>query len=98
MRFVRRTVFMLGFSLLPLSAYFLVNNHFKTISNNNYVNELGGNGIYEFGAAFWNNEIDYHQFYRQRNDTANFKHRSRRSRRLSVRRGRCINPNDIQIA
>ena len=72
MRFVRRTVFMLGFSLLPLSAYFLVNNHFKTISNNNYVNELGGNGIYEFGAAFWNNEIDYHQFYRQRNDTANF--------------------------
>ena len=72
MRFVRRTVFMLGFSLLPLSAYFLVNNHFKTISNNNYVNELGGNGIYEFGAAFWNNEIDYHQFYSQRNDTANF--------------------------
>ncbi len=72
MRFFRRTIFMVGFSLLPLGAYFLVNNHFKTISNNNYVNELGGNGIYEFGAAFWNNEIDYHQFYRERNDTANF--------------------------
>jgi phosphoglycerol transferase MdoB-like AlkP superfamily enzyme len=72
MRFFRRTVFMLGFSLAPLSAYFLVNNQFKIISNNNYVNELGGNGIYEFGAAFWNNEIDYHQFYRERNDTANF--------------------------
>jgi phosphoglycerol transferase MdoB-like AlkP superfamily enzyme len=72
MRFFRRSIFMLGFSLLPLGAYFLVNNHFKTISNNNYVNELGGNGIYEFGAAFWNNEIDYHQFYRERNDTANF--------------------------
>ncbi len=72
MRFVHRTIVMLIFSLLPLSGYFLINNHLKVISNNNYVNELGGNGIYEFGAAFWNNEIDYHQFYIERNDTANF--------------------------
>lgn len=72
MRFVHRTIFMLIFSLLPLSGYFLINNQLKIISNNNYVNELGGNGIYEFGAAFWNNEIDYHQFYIERNDTANF--------------------------
>ena len=72
MRFVHRTIFMLIFSLLPLSGYFLINNQLKIISNNNYVNELGGNGVYEFGAAFWNNEIDYHQFYIERNDTANF--------------------------
>ena len=32
------------------------------------------------------------------NDTVNFKHSSRSSRRSSVRRGRYINPNDIQIA
>jgi phosphoglycerol transferase MdoB-like AlkP superfamily enzyme len=37
------------------------------------VNELGGNGIYEFGSAFWHNEIDYDKFYATRNDTANFK-------------------------
>ena len=72
MRFFHRTIVMLIFSLLPLSGYFLINNQYKIISNNNYVNELGGNGIYEFGAAFWNNEIDYHQFYIERNDTANF--------------------------
>ncbi|MEP7107751.1 MAG: sulfatase-like hydrolase/transferase [Ferruginibacter sp.] len=72
MHFLRRTVFFACFLLVPAAGYFLVNNHFKNISNNNYVNELGGNGIYEFGAAFWNNEIDYHQFYRERNDTANF--------------------------
>jgi phosphoglycerol transferase MdoB-like AlkP superfamily enzyme len=72
MRFLHRTIVMLIFSLLPLSGYFLINNQYKIISNNNYVNELGGNGIYEFGAAFWNNEIDYHQFYIERNDTANF--------------------------
>lgn len=63
MRFGKRTAFFLLFMLVPLAGYFLVNNRFKNISGNNYVNELGGNGIYEFGAAFWNNEIDYTRFY-----------------------------------
>lgn len=73
MRFVRRTVFFLLFMLLPLAGYFLVNNRIKDISNNNYVNELSGNGIYEFGAAFWHNEIDYNKFYATNSDTANFR-------------------------
>ncbi|MBK7308412.1 MAG: sulfatase-like hydrolase/transferase [Chitinophagaceae bacterium] len=73
MRFGKRTLFFFGFMLLPLAGYFLVNNRIKNSSNNNYVNELGGNGIYEFGSAFWNNEIEYSKFYVTRNDTANFK-------------------------
>ena len=73
MRFGKRSIFFLGFILLPVAGYFLVNNRIKNNSNNNYVNELGGNGIYEFGAAFWNNEIEYGKFYVTRNDTANFK-------------------------
>lgn len=73
MRFGRRTIYFLLFLLLPLAGYFLVNNRFKNISNNNYVNELGGSGIYEFGAAFWNNELDYNRFYPVKNDTANVK-------------------------
>ena len=72
-RFGKRTIFFFGFMLLPVAGYFLVNNRIKNSSNNNYVNELGGNGIYEFGFAFWNNEIDYNKFYATRNDTANFK-------------------------
>lgn len=72
MRFSRRTVFFLLFLLAPAAGYFLVNNRIRNISQNNYVNELGGNGTYEFGAAFWNNEINYHQFYPERNDTASF--------------------------
>lgn len=71
MHFARRTVFFIGFLLVPVAGYFLVNNHLKNVSSNNYVNELAGNGTYEFGAAFWNNEIDYHQFYKEQNDTAN---------------------------
>ena len=73
MRFKSRTIFFLGFMLLPVAAYFLNTNRLKNISNNNYVNELGGNGIYEFGSAFWNNELDYTKFYSTHNDTANFK-------------------------
>jgi phosphoglycerol transferase MdoB-like AlkP superfamily enzyme len=73
MRFGKRTVFFGAFLLFPVAGYFLVNNSFKNTTGNNYVNELGGNGIYEFGTAFWNNEIDYNRFYATRNDTANFK-------------------------
>ena len=73
MRFGRRTIFFFVFMLIPVAGYFIVNNRFKNISSNNYVNELGGNGIYEFGSAFWNNEIDYNKFYATQNDTANFK-------------------------
>ncbi len=73
MRFTKRSKFFLAFLILPLAGYFLVNNQLKNTSANNYVNELGGNGIYEFGAAFWHNEIDYNRFYTTRNDTANFK-------------------------
>ncbi len=73
MRFGKRTAWFLLFLLFPLAGYFLVNNRFKNISKNSYVNELGGNGIYEFGAAFWNNELDYNRFYLTNNDTANIK-------------------------
>jgi phosphoglycerol transferase MdoB-like AlkP superfamily enzyme len=73
MRFGKRTIFFFLFLLIPTAGYFLVNNRYKNISNNNYVNELSGNGIYEFGSAFWNNEIDYNIFYAKRNDTANLK-------------------------
>jgi phosphoglycerol transferase MdoB-like AlkP superfamily enzyme len=72
MRFGKRTVFFLIFILFPVAGYFFVNNRIKNTSGNNYINELGGNGIYEFGTAFWNNEIDYTKFYLTRNDTANF--------------------------
>lgn len=73
MRFAKRSIFFLLFVPVPIAGYFLVNNHYKNISDNNYVNELGGNGIYEFGSAFWNNEIDYNRFYATRNDSANIR-------------------------
>ncbi|MEP6675326.1 MAG: sulfatase-like hydrolase/transferase, partial [Ferruginibacter sp.] len=73
MRFKKRSLFFICFLCLPLAGYFLVNNSFKNISKNKYVNELAGNGIYEFGTAFWANELDYNRFYATADDTANFK-------------------------
>jgi len=71
MRLGKRSIFFFLFLLFPLAGYFLVNNSFKNTSNNNYVNELGGNGIYEFGAAYWHNAIDYNKFYQGNDDKKN---------------------------
>jgi phosphoglycerol transferase MdoB-like AlkP superfamily enzyme len=72
MRFGSRTMFFFIFLTVPLCAYFLVNNRFKNFSDNNYVNELSGAGIYEFGAAFWHNEIDYATYYSVNDEQENF--------------------------
>ena len=36
------------------------------ISNNNYVNEIAGNGIYQLFSAYFNNQIDYDKLYATR--------------------------------
>jgi hypothetical protein len=56
---------------LPLAPFF-VNNRIKYFRDNNFVNELSGAGIYEFGAAFWHNEIDYATYYPVKEDKENF--------------------------
>ena len=33
----------------------------------------GGNGIFEFGSAFWHNEINYPDFYLTRPDSLTFR-------------------------
>ncbi len=70
-RFGARTKSFSILLLFPICGYFFVNNSFKNISENNFVNELAGDGIYEFGAAFWHNEIDYSKFYKVNDTTQN---------------------------
>jgi phosphoglycerol transferase MdoB-like AlkP superfamily enzyme len=64
MRFAKRSKFTLLFLLAPIATYFLVNHNWKSHSRNQYVNELSGNGMYDFGFAFWHNQLDYNTFYR----------------------------------
>ncbi len=49
--------------LLPVFAMLLVNTRMKELSKVDAVNELAGNGIYEFFAANYNNELSYARFY-----------------------------------
>ena len=61
--FGERSIFALLFLTLPVFSWFFVNNKVKNFSENQFAVELAGDGLYEFGAAFWNNELDYDKFY-----------------------------------
>jgi phosphoglycerol transferase MdoB-like AlkP superfamily enzyme len=72
LRFRKRSkVFGIYLGIL-LAAYAFVDNRIRKFSNNNYVNELAGNGMYELFAAYRNNELDYNQFYQTLNDRKAF--------------------------
>jgi len=49
--------------LLPWSATQLANIEQMQFSDNAYANELSGNGLMTFAAAFQRNELDYERFY-----------------------------------
>lgn len=59
-----RIPFMVALLALPGLAFVGVDSRMKDISDNRYINELAGNGIYSFFAAFYNNELEYDRFYR----------------------------------
>jgi phosphoglycerol transferase MdoB-like AlkP superfamily enzyme len=60
---LQRSYMSIALLLLPLASYLLVNDNARKFSDNEYVNELAGNGMFEFGTAFWHNELDYFKFY-----------------------------------
>ncbi|WP_343534949.1 LTA synthase family protein [Pedobacter sp.] len=64
MRFGKRSKWMFIWLLMPLTTYFLVSHQWKSHSSNQYANELSGNGMYDFGFAFWHNQLDYNTFYK----------------------------------
>lgn len=72
MRFPERTQYFVLYILLAAAGYFFVNEKWKNVSDNRYVNELGGNGLFQFGYAFWHNELDYKTFYPTLSDSAAF--------------------------
>ncbi|MHC1697474.1 MAG: LTA synthase family protein [Geobacteraceae bacterium] len=49
--------------ILPVLSLLFVDHSWKTISPNNFANEVAANGIYSLAAAFRNNELDYDSFY-----------------------------------
>lgn len=63
MKFGKRTRIAFLLLLIPVATYFMVDHRWKSLSSNQFVNELSGNGMYDFGFAFWHNQLDYDTFY-----------------------------------
>jgi phosphoglycerol transferase MdoB-like AlkP superfamily enzyme len=73
LRFKKRTPIALALLCLPVLVWFLISNKGKDFSKNQYAVELAGNGMFDFGSAFWNNELDYNKFYPTINQDKAFK-------------------------
>jgi len=63
-RFWQRGTVVLAWLVLTVLSVAFVNGGMKDRTHNNYVNELAGNGIYQFFAAFRSGHLDYAKFYR----------------------------------
>ena len=50
--------------MLALGAYLGLDARYQDFSSDGRLNELAGNGYFDFGNAFWRNEIDYDRFYK----------------------------------
>lgn len=62
--FGTRTLVVAGWLLMSVLGTWLVSGEMKDRTNNNYVNELAGNGIYQFFAAYRGASLDYDRYYR----------------------------------
>ena len=59
--------------VLPVIFYFTVQEKWHHFSKNEFANELAANGIYQFGVAFKNNDLDFYKFYKTIPDSEAFK-------------------------
>lgn len=71
-RFAARTAITVAWLAVIVAVTLLVDGEDKNRDSNAYVNELAGNGIYEFFSAYRNNELDYDRLYRTLPETEAF--------------------------
>ncbi|MCX2574986.1 LTA synthase family protein [Pedobacter sandarakinus] len=62
--FKNRLTTSLSIVVIALCFVAFIKNNLAEQGNNRYANELGKAGIYSFFAAFKNNELNYHEFYK----------------------------------
>lgn len=70
--FLKRSVAAVLLLVLPLVSYYMVKEKWRHFSTNDYANSLAGNGMYQFGVAFQQNELDFFKFYQTLPDTTAF--------------------------
>lgn len=72
-RFAQRSKVVLVWLVITVVLAVGVKGTFKDRTDNAYVNELSGNGVFEFFAAFRSSHLDYSRFYRTLPDDEAFK-------------------------
>ncbi|MEO6915181.1 MAG: sulfatase-like hydrolase/transferase [Chitinophagaceae bacterium] len=63
MPFTGKTKIAILLLLVPVAGFLFVNPEWKKFSKNEYANEVAGNGLFDFGHAFWHNQLDFYKFY-----------------------------------
>ncbi|HEU4664119.1 MAG TPA: LTA synthase family protein [Dokdonella sp.] len=71
-RMRQRSAVTFAWLLLTILVSYAVDGEYKNATTNEYVNELAGNGVYEFFSAYRNNELDWQRFYRTLPDATAF--------------------------
>ncbi|MCO4293524.1 sulfatase-like hydrolase/transferase [Solitalea sp. MAHUQ-68] len=69
---LKRSLVAVSLLITPLLSYYMVNSGWRLFSSNTFANELAGNGVYQFGEAFQNNQLDYNKFYKRLSDKEAF--------------------------
>jgi len=72
-RLLQRGKVVLVWLLITVVTAVGIKGTFKDRTDNAYVNELSGNGVFEFFAAFRSSHLDYSRFYRTLPDDVAFK-------------------------
>jgi phosphoglycerol transferase MdoB-like AlkP superfamily enzyme len=63
-KFIHGLTTALATILILLFSAKIIPSQWQYFSDNNYANELAGNGVYDFVQAFQKNELDYYQYYK----------------------------------
>lgn len=93
-RFKKRSLLFFPYVLALVLIYFTTGNKLRQFSENTYVNELSGNGLYELFAAYFNNELDYEQFYKKIPNEVAFKNIRKQ---IQTPESRFVNNNPLSI-
>jgi phosphoglycerol transferase MdoB-like AlkP superfamily enzyme len=59
-----RSLVVVGWLVVTVVTIFGVNAGMKNATDNSFVNSLAGNGIYQFFAAYRDQDLNFHQFYK----------------------------------
>lgn len=60
-----------AFIIFPIAAFFAFGQNTERFFDNQYNSELAKDGLYSLGSAYINNELDYHKFYINTDNTTN---------------------------